>query len=192
MLAGDFADRRRDQVDALGDHDRRAHALLVVLQRDGEVRRVRDDHVGLRHFLHHALARHLLLHLADAALHFGRAFAFLVFLADFLAAHAHLLGVLPQLIRHVEARDDQQAGGDREQRLAAQLHGVSDRLLQRLATQRQQRRRVVPQHDHRDDRDDAELRQRLGQLDEAAHREHALDAFERIQPVELRRHRLPC
>jgi hypothetical protein len=106
-----------------------------------------------------------------------------------LATHAHLLGVLPQLIRHVDACDDQQTRGDQEQPLAADLSRVTDCLLQRLAAERHQRWRVVPQHDRRDDRDDAELRHGLDQLDQAAHREHALDAFERIEAAELRHHR---
>src|SRR5690606_24228344 len=87
VLRAHFANTSRDEIGAFRDDDWRTHALLVIAQRDGEVSRVRHDHVRIRHVLHHALARHLLLDLTDAPFDLRRALALLHLLADFLAAH---------------------------------------------------------------------------------------------------------
>ena len=108
VLGRDFADARGDVIRTLGYDHRRTHALVVVAQRDREVRRVHDDHIGLRHFLHHAAASELLLSCADAAFDFGRAVAFLQLLTDLLATHLQLLRVLPELPGHVHCGDQRE------------------------------------------------------------------------------------
>ena len=74
MFGRQLADPGRDQVHALGDHFRRAHLAIGVLERDREMRRVGDDHVGGRHARHHAAPRERALLRADPALHVRIAF----------------------------------------------------------------------------------------------------------------------
>ena len=50
MLVRDFPDALRVQADALGHDFRGAHGFAVVTQRDGDVRGVGDDDIGLGHF----------------------------------------------------------------------------------------------------------------------------------------------
>ncbi len=61
MLGRDLTDSLRDLIRALGHDERGAHSLLVIAQRDREVRRVHDHDIGLRHLLHHAAPGKLLL-----------------------------------------------------------------------------------------------------------------------------------
>ena len=129
VFGRDLADAGRDLVGALGHDDRRAHALLVVAQRHREVRRVGDDDVRLRHFLHHAAAGQLLLHAADAALHFGRAVALLRFLADFLAAMRSFLLYCAELQRHIDAGDEPHGAGQHQQGMAGEGRGMRDAPL---------------------------------------------------------------
>ncbi len=62
-----------------------------------------------------------MLHRPDARLDFGPAFGFLEFVFHLLARHAQFLLVLPELKRHIEGRDDNQAETDNQQRHAADL-----------------------------------------------------------------------
>src|SRR3546814_875045 len=99
------SDLQGDVVDALGDHPRRLHGRLVVLQGDGIVGRVGDHHVGLGHRRHHALARALDADLAQAALDQRVAFRLLVLVFHLLLGHAQLFVVHEALIDDVSEGD---------------------------------------------------------------------------------------
>src|SRR5688572_3868682 len=120
VFRGDLADLRGQQLGALGDDNGRAIPGFVVAQRHGEVRRVGDHDVGRGYVLQHAATRQRALCLANAAAGFGRAFALLVFFLHFLARHAQVLGVLPELVRHVDRGDHRQAAGQHQQRVTGQ------------------------------------------------------------------------
>ena len=49
----------REHARALGHDDRRRHLLRIVLNRHGQLGRIRDDHVGLRHAARNAVEHHL-------------------------------------------------------------------------------------------------------------------------------------
>src|SRR5437763_12143872 len=86
--AGDLGDVPGDKAGALGDDDRRAARPGLVLQGDGDVRRVGDDDRGPRHRLQHPLAGALALQPADALADERVALFTLQLLLDLLLAHA--------------------------------------------------------------------------------------------------------
>ncbi|MNO08139.1 hypothetical protein D3C81_2306420 [compost metagenome] len=59
------------------------------------MRRVGDDHVGLRHVGHHAAARDGPLLLANTPFDMGIALLLLMFVANFLLGHLQFLEVAP-------------------------------------------------------------------------------------------------
>ena len=111
---GGLPDLEGDVVDALGDADRRRHAALIG-QRHRIVGRVGDDHRGLGHRGHHALAHARVAQLLDLALDVRIAFGLLELLLHFLQRHLLPLIPLPILEQIVADRDDREQRDHRPQ-----------------------------------------------------------------------------
>ena len=94
--------RSGERVLALGDDDRRGRVGLV-LERDGEVRRVGDDDVGGRDGVHHAGAGELHGAALLRALDLAGQLLLLVLLLDLLLVHPQRLLELPALVEEVGA-----------------------------------------------------------------------------------------
>jgi len=84
VLLGDRLDPLGHFIVAFGDDDGSEHLEAIVFERDGDVGRVGDDHVGLGYFLHHASPCHFALQAADAAFDHGIAFRLLDLIAHLL------------------------------------------------------------------------------------------------------------
>ena len=128
MLLGDFADAQGVQARAFRHDPRRGHAAPVVAQSDREMRRVGDDHIGLRHFREHLLhaARPATTH---AGLHLGIAFLVLRLVLDLFLGHLEILVRAPELVTVVNGRQH-------EQREAHAHHDLERRLGQERADAR--------------------------------------------------------
>ena len=178
VFQGDFADAKRDVVDALGDADRRRHFIQLVFQRHRVMSRVGNHHRGLGHRLHHALLRAFAPDLAQPAADYGIALGLLHFFLDLMARHLHLLQMLHLLEQEIEQGDD----ADNPQHADHQAN--RDRMyvaqdLQRLQTQGLlDPVHLGPHQRYRNRSDDGDLDQALEQLDHGFDREHALEALE--------------
>ncbi len=87
----------------------------IVAQCHREMGRVGQHDMRLGHGLTHAALHHLALALADRALGLGRAFCFLVLVADCLLGHAQFAEQPDDLDRQIDAGDDHQPAGHDEQ-----------------------------------------------------------------------------
>ena len=85
------------------------------------MRRVRDDDVRLRHFLHHACHCHLPLLLPDLPLDLRIALGLLHLILDFLFRHLEILRRLPVLVAVVCDRHDHDHADDDERHLEDDL-----------------------------------------------------------------------
>src|SRR5690606_32659679 len=97
MLNTDFTYAGGHQPCTLGNHFGCTALPFLVDQGNREMRRVGDNDIGIGHLGHHSAPGHGALLLADTTLDVGVAVAFLVFLPDVLARHAHLLEVAEYL-----------------------------------------------------------------------------------------------
>jgi hypothetical protein len=101
---GCVADAEGHQVCALGHHLGRRHAAVVIQQGDGEVRGVHDDHTGSRYGGQHPTVGGLSHARLLLALDLRVALDLLVFLFDFLVAHAQAAKPHELLQRHIHQR----------------------------------------------------------------------------------------
>ena len=143
--------------------------------------RVGNDHVGVLDLLHHPLGGHLALAAANLLFDLGAAFHVFVLVLDFLLGHAHALHEAVALVGHIDQGNQQQASckpehGVRYQR-ARQGHG---RAYVQIAD-RHQRGKVALQHPVQNQSDQAELQNRLDELDQGLGSQHALDAAPGVQ-----------
>ena len=76
--------------------------------------RVGDDELGIAHGARDGAGGDIALALAARGLHFGRAFAFLVFVAHFLMRHLEAALLAHPLNRQIDKRDDDQPARQRE------------------------------------------------------------------------------
>ena len=138
VLGGDFADAGGDQVDALGDDDRRAHALVVVRSATAKC-------VGFV-TMTSAFGTSCIMRWRAICCCSWRMRPFTsgepslsLCPRGFPRAHLQLLArtARADTARRSPAMSSRPAEID-EQRLAAQLDGVADRLRHRLAAERQQ------------------------------------------------------
>ncbi len=185
MFVGDLANLQGNEVRTLGQQQRRAPLLRVVLERHGIVRRVGNDDIGFGDRSHHPALRSFALELADTLLDLRLTFAVLVLVAHFLLGHEHFLVRLPQLDRYVRRRNQQQAGRHPQRTPTHHLHAVNDCLFQRLVGNRQQVITVGREHDQGNDQNHQELGKCLEQLGQGIDREHPLDAGKRVHSTEL-------
>ncbi len=188
MRLGNLANLHRQMVDALGEHHRRTTARLVVAERHGVVRRVGDDHVGIRHRDEHAALAHALLDATDLALDLGVAVGFLLLFTHLLPRHLELAHVVPLLERHIDTRNERQRHGKTQEHERHELQCLDDTG----ARLEQAERDIAIEQQIEQVRGDAEeqqrLAERLDEFHERLHAEDAREALERIELVELRCH----
>ena len=190
VFARQLPDALGHRAHALGDHDRRAVTRLQVFERDREVGRVGDHHVGLGHGRHHPFARHLALCAAHVQLDAGIALAFLLLLAHLLHRHPQHRAVAGNLVRDVDrGRYGQRA---RQQREGGQQDRRQAGHCRRQALQRQRRKLADVPRDGvgADNRQKGRDQRHLAQVHQCRKREEALHAADRIEPIEARGHRL--
>ena len=150
------------------------------------MRRVRDDDVRLRHFLHHAAHGHLALFLANLALDLRIAFRLLELILDFLLRHHQVLRRLPFLIAVIEQRDDEDDADDLEGQCENDVGNLRERRREVVEDELRHRENLILEIIVDEEADDGNLQQRFHELDERALRKHAADAVDRVEVVELR------
>ena len=189
VLPRDLANPFGDQILAFGHHDRRAHVLAIVAQRNREVRRVGDDHIGGRHVRHHPLFGDGALPRPDAGLQLRIALRLLALLLDLLLAHFELLLVLPALIEVVDRCEHQHAHHDTHRHIEEDAANKAERVHDVHARSHHKLGIAVAGGGVRDRPDEADLDNRLGQVDECATGEEPLQTFGRIDAIEIGGHR---
>ena len=187
-FGGDFANAQGDLVGALGDDARCAHFAVAVGQRHGVVGRVGDDHIGLRHFGHHAAAGHLALLLADAALDVRVAFGLARLALDFLEGHLQARVVFPDRQRHVDGGDDDGDQGQRAEHADDHLAGAGHGGRQRGGGQAGGLCAVIPDEPAGHAGEEQRLDDGLGDFAHAGEGEHALEGGHRRQALGLGLH----
>ena len=146
--------------------------------------RVGDDHVGGRDLGHHPAPRHLALGGANLGLDFGIALGLLGFLAQLFARHLELLGVLPELVRHVDCGDCHQRADDQHEALQQQVTQVGAADIERLQRQRHDFLLLAAHHHPCNIADQPGLAQRLAQLHQRIGRHHPGQTAHRVELAE--------
>ena len=117
VLDGPLTDAQRQVILALGDYQRRGHALHLVTDGNCVVSGI-DHHGGcLGQVLHHVAPQPLALQTANPRLHLRVAFDILGFFLDVVLAHAQVLLVAPHLAKQVDASEYQEHSGSLPEKL---------------------------------------------------------------------------
>ena len=140
-----FFDAQRHVARTFRQNFWRTHFVFAVLQRHRVVRRVGDNHVGLRHIGHHPAAGHRTLLLADTPFNVRVTFLTFMFVADVLLAHAQFLQVAPDLPEHVERHHRRQPEDHHQPAKCHHAQRFAERGNGRLGNQSQHFRPLMPQ-----------------------------------------------
>ncbi len=125
MLLRRFHDAQSHLVQPLGkDHGGRVR-LRLITQSHRHMGGVSDDHIRLRHLLHHAGLGHFSLGFLDFALDLRIAFGLFIFLLDLLLRHAHLPFVIPPLIVEIKACQSNERNDNLENHAAEAAENIA-------------------------------------------------------------------
>ena len=102
MSRSDFSDAFGNKTGTFRQYPRSSHLPGIKFKRNGQPRRVGDDHIRLGNSFHHALPGHFHLNSADARFDLGIAIGLLAFILDLLFGHFQIFFVLPALVEKIQ------------------------------------------------------------------------------------------